>query len=187
MDKSLPLKELYEKSVVEEFKKKFGLTNSLAVPRPVKVIVNIGVGKEAKDKNKLEEVRAILRQITGQEPVYTRAKKSVAEFQLRKGDINGIKVTLRKKRMWDFLDKLVKLALPRVKDFRGINPNAFDKDGNYTLGLVEYLVFPEVDPAKVDVVKGVSIVIVFSGNNPEQNKFVMEKLGFIFKEESHGK
>ncbi len=187
MDKSLPLKEIYKTVVVKEFKEKFGVKNDLAVPAPVKIIVNIGLGKESKDKNKLEEVKAILRQITGQEPKFTRAKKNIAEFQLRQGDINGIKVTLRKQRMWDFLDRLVKLALPRVKDFRGVNPDAFDKDGNYTLGLVEYLVFPEVDPAKVDTVKGMSIVIVFSGHNPEHNKYVLERLGFIFKGKTNGK
>ncbi len=182
MDKTLQSKEIFEKYIVPEFLKEFDEKNKLAVPRPVKVVLNIGLGREGKDEKALEEIKGIIRTIAGQEPVFTRAKKSVAEFNLRQGDINGVKVVLRGAKMWDFIDRLVKLSLPRVKDFRGINPNAFDKHGNYTLGLVEYLVFPDIDPAKVDRVKGLSIVINFSGKDAKKNRFVMEKLGFIFKD-----
>ncbi len=183
MQKSLHLKEIYEKEVVPAFMKEFGVKNKYAVPMPTKVVINIGIGDQAKDEKAMEEVFNNLMAIVGQRPVFTRARKSVAEFNVRKGDVIGIKVTLRGRRMWDFLDKLVKLALPRVKDFRGINPKAFDKDGNYTLGLVEYLVFPEINPAKVDVVKGLSIAIHFKNSEPQKSKFIMEKLGFIFKED----
>jgi len=161
--------------------KKFGVKNPLAVPRIKKVVLNIGVGKEHKDAAILEEVEKVLTQIAGQKAVFTRAKKSIAGFNVRKGDIIGVKVTLRKDRMWEFLYKFVNIVLPRVKDFKGIDPDNFDKAGNYTLGLTEYLVFPEVNPVKIKNIKGISIAIVFNNSNPEYSRFILEKLGFVFK------
>ncbi len=182
MDKTKTLKEIFEKEVIPAFEKEFKVDNRMAVPKPVKVTINIGIGRDHKDEKVRNEVTEILTTITGQKPVYTRAKKSIAEFGIREGDIVGIKVTLRKRRMWDFLDRLVKIVLPRVKDFRGISPTAFDNHGNYTLGLLEYLIFPEIDPAKVVKVKGASVAITFSKSTQKEIKYIMEKLGFIFKE-----
>ena len=178
-----PVEKVFKEKVIKEFLQKYNLKNPMAVPRPVKVTINIGIGDEAKDEKAIEEILKIVESITGQKPVLTKARKSVAEFNVRKGDPIGIKVTLRGKRMWDFLNRLINLALPQVKDFRGVNPGSFDKNGNYTLGLVEYLVFPEVDPSKVDRVKGMSIAITFSGGDPEKNRFILERLGFVFKKE----
>ena len=175
------LKKKYYEEIVPEFMKKFGVKNPLAVPRIKKVVLNIGVGKEHKDAAILEEVEKVLTQIAGQKAVFTRAKKSIAGFNVRKGDIIGVKVTLRKDRMWEFLYKFVNIVLPRVKDFKGIDPDNFDKAGNYTLGLTEYLVFPEVNPVKIKNIKGISIAIVFNNSNPEYSRFILEKLGFVFK------
>jgi len=175
------LRERFHKEITQAYQKEFGVKNKLAVPAPTKVVVNIGVGDEAKDAGSLEKIQKALTQITGQKAVFTRAKKSIAGFGVRQGEIVGVKVTLRGQQMWDFLDKMINVVLPRVKDFRGIDPNKFDRAGNYTLSLVEYYVFPEINPVEIDKPKGVSIAIVFKDSDPKKSRFVMEQLGFVFK------
>ncbi len=175
------LKVRFDEEIVPEFMQKFDVKNKFAVPRPVKVTLNIGVGNESKDAGALEEIQNVLSEIAGQRAVFTRAKKSVAGFNIRKGDIIGIKVTLRHEKMWGFLDKLIHIVLPRTKDFKGIAYDNFDRAGNYTLGLVEYLVFTEVDPVKTTKVKGLSVNITFRNSTPEHSRFLMEKMGFVFK------
>ncbi len=180
-NKKVPLQDKFDKNIVPAFMKEFGIKNIMAVPRPVKVVLNIGVGNESKDASALEEILNTLSAIAGQKAVYTRAKKAIAGFNVRKGDIIGVKVTLRHAKMWALLDKLVNIVLPRTKDFKGIDINNFDRAGNYTLGLVEYLVFTEVDPVKVNKIKGVSISIVFRNSNPKYSRYLMEQMGFVFK------
>ncbi len=178
-----PLRTRYDQEIVPAFMKKFGVQNVFAVPRPIKVTLNIGVGAESKDPAALEEVQKVLSNIAGQKAVFTRAKKSIAGYNVRKGDIIGVKVTLRHEKMWGFLDKLIHIVLPRTKDFKGIPGDNFDRAGNYTLGLVEYLVFTEVDPVATTKVKGLSVNITFRNSTPEYSRFLMEQMGFVFKKE----
>ncbi len=159
---------------------KFGYKNVMQVPKLEKVIVNIGLG-EAKDNPKaLESAVNDLTIITGQKPIITKAKKSIANFKLREGHAIGTKVTLRGEKMYDFLDKLMNVALPRVRDFRGVKPTAFDGRGNYALGLKEQLIFPEIEYDKVDAIRGMDIVIVTTANTDEEAKAFLEKMGMPF-------
>ena len=152
------LKEQYYSEIREQMKNKFGYTNEMQIPKLDKIVVNMAVG-EAKENEKLLETAAKdLQIITGQKPVYTKAKKSIANFKIREGMAIGCKVTLRGDRMYEFLDRLVNLALPRVRDFRGVNPNSFDGRGNYALGIREQLIFPEIEYDKVDKVRGMDII-----------------------------
>jgi len=176
------LKERYTKKIKGAFKEKHGIKNVFAIPCPTKITLNIGLGEALKDSNIVDILAADLTTIAGQKAVKTRAKKSVADFELRKGDVIGLKVTLRHDRMWHFLDKLVNIVLPRVKDFRGVSPTAFDKAGNYTLGISEHTVFPEIDPTKVSKTKGLSVGIAFNTDTPELNKEMLKELGFIFRD-----
>ena len=176
------LKDTYLKKIAPQFEKKYEIKNKFAIPKPMKVTLNIGLGEALKDSGIIENVEKDLIAIAGQKPVRTKARKSVADFELRKGDVIGLKVTLRRDKMWHFLEKLVSIVLPRVKDFRGISPTAFDAKGNYTLGLVEYIVFPEIDPAKVAKIKGLSIAVSFNTSDTNLNRDMMKELGFIFKE-----
>jgi len=176
------LKDTYLKKIAPQFEKKYEIKNKFAIPKPMKVTLNIGLGEALKDSGIIENVEKDLIAIAGQKPVRTKARKSVADFELRKGDVIGLKVTLRRDKMWHFLEKLVSIVLPRVKDFRGISPTAFDAKGNYTLGLVEYIVFPEIDPAKVAKIKGLSIAVSFNTSDTNLNRNMMKELGFIFKE-----
>jgi len=176
------LKERYFKKLRIAFKEKHGIKNIFAIPQPIKITVNMGLGEALKDSNIVDILAVDLTSITGQKAVKTKAKKSVADFELRKGDVIGLKVTLRHDRMWHFLDKLINVVLPRIKDFRGVSPTAFDKAGNYTLGITEHIVFPEIDPTKVTKTKGLSVGIGFNTKSPELNKEMLSVLGFIFKE-----
>ncbi len=174
------LKEKYQEEVISYLMDKFGYTNVMQVPKLEKVIVNIGLG-EAKDNPKaLESAVNDLTIITGQKPVITKAKKSIANFKLREGHAIGTKVTLRGEKMYDFLDKLMNVALPRVRDFRGVKPTAFDGRGNYALGLKEQLIFPEIEYDKVDAIRGMDIVIVTTANTDEEAKAFLEKMGMPF-------
>ncbi len=175
------LKEKYTAEVVPAYMEKFNTANPLDVPKPQKVSINIGTGDESKDQAALEKIQRALTLLSGQKAVFTYAKKSIAGFNIRQGDIVGVRVTLRRTLMWDFLDKLVNIVLPRVKDFKGIPLDGFDRYGNYTFGIREYLVFPEVNPVKIDKVKGLSVTIVFNNSTPEKSRFIMEKMGFVFK------
>ena len=174
------LKEKYQEEVISYLMDKFGYTNVMQVPKLEKVVVNIGLG-EAKDNPKaLESAVNDLTIITGQKPIITKAKKSIANFKLREGHAIGTKVTLRGEKMYDFLDKLMNVALPRVRDFRGVKPTAFDGRGNYALGLKEQLIFPEIEYDKVDAIRGMDIVIVTTANTDEEAKAFLEKMGMPF-------
>lgn len=161
--------------------------NLLSLPRLKKVVLNVGLKEGLENEKVFETVTADLSAITGQKPIITKAKKAIANFKLRIGDKIGIKVTLRKKKMFDFLEKLITMVLPRVRDFRGISGSCFDKNGNYTLGLSEYSIFPEIDTSKMDKIRGLEITIVTTAKNPAEGKILLESLGFPFKKEEIGK
>ena len=174
------LKKKYQEEVAPALMQKFGYKSSMQIPRLVKVVVNCGCG-EARDNAKvLDAVVGDLTKITGQKAVVTRAKKSVANFKLREGMPIGAKVTLRGDRMWEFLDRLFNVALPRVRDFRGINPNAFDGRGNYALGLKEQLIFPEIEYDKIDKIRGLDIVICTTAQTDEEAKELLTQIGAPF-------
>ena len=174
------LKERYESEIKKALNEKYGYKSVMEIPGLDKIVINIGVGDATQDAKKLEEAVAELSQITGQKPIITHAKKSIASFKLREGQAIGCKVTLRGIRMWDFLDKLVSIALPRVRDFRGVSKNAFDGRGNYTLGVKEQLIFPEIDYDKVAKVRGMDVVIVTTAKTDEEAYTLLELLGMPF-------
>jgi large subunit ribosomal protein L5 len=175
------LKETYNNEIVDAMVKKFGYKNIMQVPKLDKIVINMGVG-EAKDNAKvLESAVKDLETITGQKAVLTRAKKSVANFKIREGLAIGCKVTLRGEKMYEFMDRLVNLALPRVRDFRGINPNSFDGRGNYALGIKEQLIFPEIEYDKVDKVRGMDVIIVTTAETDEEARELLTQFGMPFK------
>lgn len=176
------LKEQYYATVRDELQKQFEIKNVMQIPRIEKIVVNMGVGEAATDAKAIEGAVADLRAITGQQPLVTRARKSIATFHLRAGMPIGAKVTLRGDRMWEFLDRLLATALPRVRDFRGINPNSFDGRGNYTLGITEQLIFPEIEYDKVDRTRGMDITFVTTAEDNEQAFALLSDLGFPFKD-----
>ncbi|WP_332238273.1 50S ribosomal protein L5 [Sporolactobacillus sp. KGMB 08714] len=173
-------KEKYEKEVVPALTDKFNYTSVMQVPEIKKVVINMGVGEAVHNSKVLDSAVEDLTALSGQKPVITRAKKSIAAFKLREGVPIGAKVTLRKDRMYDFLDKLIAVALPRVRDFRGISKKAFDGRGNYTLGIREQLIFPEIDYDKIDKVRGMDIVIVTSAKSDEEASALLTLLGMPF-------
>ena len=175
------LRARYQKEIVPALMKRFGYKNPMQVPRLEKVVVNMGLGEAVGNPKLIDGAVSDLTAITGQKPVVTRAKKSIATFKLREGMPIGAKVTLRRERMWEFLDRLVSLSLPRVRDFRGISPRAFDGAGNYTLGLKEQIVFPEIDFDKVDKIKGMNITVVTTAESNEEAKELLGKLGMPFR------
>jgi large subunit ribosomal protein L5 len=170
----------YRKEIVPQLKKDLNLRSTMEVPRLQKIVVNMGLGEAIKNNKILEAAVEELGLITGQKAVVTKAKKSVANFKLREGMPIGAMVTLRRNRMWEFLDRLVAVALPRVRDFKGVSPKAFDGRGNYTLGLKEQIIFPEIDYDKVDKARGMNICIVTTARNDEQAKALLEALGLPF-------
>jgi large subunit ribosomal protein L5 len=174
------LKEQYNTEIREAMVKKFGYTNPMQIPKLDKIVVNMAVG-EAKENEKLLETAAKdLETITGQHPVYTRAKKSIANFKIREGMPIGCKVTLRGDQMYEFLDRLVNLALPRVRDFRGVNPNSFDGRGNYALGIKEQLIFPEIEYDKIDKVRGMDIIFTTTANTDEEARELLRLFNMPF-------
>ena len=174
------LKEQYQNEIVDALTKKFGYKNIMEVPKLDKVVINMGVG-EAKDNAKLlDSAIADLEKITGQKAVVCRARKSVANFKLREGMAIGCKVTLRGEKMYEFVDRLVNLALPRVRDFRGVNPNAFDGRGNYALGIKEQLIFPEIDYDKIDKIRGMDIIFVTTAETDEEARELLTLMGAPF-------
>ena len=175
------LKVKYENEVKKALLEKYNYSSVMQIPGLAKIVVNIGVGDATQDGKRLEEAVAELTQITGQKPIITKAKKSIASFKLREGQEIGCKVTLRGVRMWDFYDKLVSIALPRVRDFRGVSRNAFDGRGNYTLGIKEQLIFPEIDYDKVQKVRGMDIVIVTTAKNDEEAYTLLDLMGMPFQ------
>jgi large subunit ribosomal protein L5 len=175
------LRERYEKEVTAALKKEFGYTNVMAIPKITKVVVNMGLG-EATQNAKISETGADeIARITGQKPVITRAKKSIAQFKLRKGMPIGAMVTLRGDRMWEFLDRLMSVALPRVRDFRGVSPRGFDGRGNFTLGLKDQLLFPEIDYMKVDKARGMNISVVTTAKTDQESRKLLQLLGMPFR------
>ncbi|HHV78048.1 MAG TPA: 50S ribosomal protein L5 [Firmicutes bacterium] len=177
------LREKYEKEVVPELVRAFGYKNKLEVPRLVKVVVNMGVSEAVQNPKVLDACVNDIATITGQQPVITRAKKSIAAFKIRTGMPIGVKVTLRGERMWDFLEKLFYIALPRVRDFRGVSVKGFDGRGNYSLGLKEQVIFPEIEYDKVDKIRGMDITIVTTAKTDEEGKALLGLLGMPFKPE----
>ena len=175
------LKEYYLKEVVPALMAKFNYKNVMQVPKLVKITVNMGVGEAVQNVKVLDGAVADLAQITGQKPVVTRAKKSVAGFKIREGMPIGCKVDLRGERMYEFFDRLVNIALPRVRDFRGVSPTSFDGRGNYTLGLKEQLIFPEIDYDKIDKIRGMDVVIVTSAKTDEEAKELLALMGMPFR------
>lgn len=178
------MQERYQKEAVPALKKDFNLRNIMEVPRIQKVVVNIGLGEAMDDSKALEAAVADLATVTGQKPIQTKARKSIANFKLREGRIIGSKVTLRGDRMWAFLDRLVNVALPRVRDFRGVSPNSFDGRGNYTLGLRDQLIFPEIEYDKIDKLRGMEITIVTTAKNDEHSRALLKFLGMPFRKEA---
>lgn len=174
------LKERYQKDVVPALRKEFGLRNVMQVPRLRKLVVNVGVGEALDNAKALEAAVADVTAITGQQPVVTRARRSIANFKLREGRAIGVKVTLRGERMWSFLDRLLNVALPRTRDFRGVSPDGFDGRGNYTLGVREQLIFPEIDYDKIDKIRGFEVTVVTTAPNDEQGRRLLELLGMPF-------
>ena len=175
------LKERYEKDVAPALRKEFGYTNVMAIPKIQKVVVNMGLGEATQNAKIVDTGADELARITGQKPVVTRAKKSIAQFKVRQGMPIGTMVTLRGPRMWDFLDRLMAVALPRVRDFRGVSPKGFDGRGNYTLGLKDQLLFPEIDYMKVDKARGMNISVVTTAATDEESRKLLQLLGMPFR------
>ena len=175
------LKVRYHTELRGQLRDELGLANVMQVPRLVKVVVNMGVGEGSKEPRLLDGAVRDLTVITGQRPLVTKAKKSIAGFKLREGQSVGAKVTLRGDRMWEFLDRLLSLALPRIRDFRGLSPRSFDGNGNYTFGLTEQLVFPEVDYDKVEKIRGMDIIVVTTADTDEHGRALLRALGFPFR------
>jgi large subunit ribosomal protein L5 len=175
------LKERYREELEQRLKDELALDNIMQVPRPLKVVVNMGIGEAIREARLLDGAVRDLTQITGQKPLVTKAKKSIAGFKIREGQSIGAKVTLRGDRMWEFLDRLISIALPRIRDFRGLNPRTFDGHGNFTFGLTEQLVFPEIDYDKIEKVRGMDITVVTSAQTDEQGRALLTALGFPFR------
>jgi large subunit ribosomal protein L5 len=175
------LKEKYDKEVVPALKKEFGYANAMAIPKIQKVVVNMGLGEATSNAKIVDTGADELARITGQKPIVTRAKKSIAQFKVRQGMPIGTMVTLRGPRMWDFLDRLMAVALPRVRDFRGVSPKGFDGRGNYTLGLKDQLLFPEIDYMKVDKARGMNISVVTTATTDEESRKLLQLLGMPFR------
>ncbi|MBP2016925.1 large subunit ribosomal protein L5 [Symbiobacterium terraclitae] len=176
------LKTKYQEEVVPALQKQFNYRNVMMVPRLDKIVVNVGLGEAVQNAKALDAAVGDIAAITGQRPVITRARKSISTFKIRTGMPIGCKVTLRGERMWDFLEKLIYVALPRVRDFRGVSPKAFDGRGNYALGLKEQLIFPEIDYDKIDKIRGMDVIIVTTAKTDEEAKALLKGLGMPFAE-----
>jgi len=177
------LLERYQKEIVPRLAERLGRDNRHSLPRLEKIVVNMGVGKALQDKNRLGQAAEQLAQITGQRPQITKAKVSISSFRLREGNEIGCRVTLRGRRMYEFLDRLISIALPRIRDFRGVNPKSFDGNGNYSLGLAEQLVFPEIDPDKVTFTQGMDVTFVTTTKNDDEARELLRSFGMPFREE----
>lgn len=181
------LQEKYRSEIIPSLQKELGLKNPMQVPRVERVVVSMGVKNAHLERKRLEEAVGHLTTITGQKPKITRAKKSIAAFRLREGQEIGCCVTLRRARMYEFIDRLVSIALPRVRDFRGLNPKAFDGSGNFSMGLTEPLVFPEINPDKVKEMQGMNIAVVTNAGSDEEGRTLLKAIGFPFQKEGEGK
>ena len=174
------MKAIYDEKIVKAMSDKFGYKNAMEVPRIEKIVLNMGVGEATQDKKKVEQAAQEMTKIAGQKAVITKAKKSIAQFKLREGMPIGAKVTLRRERMYEFLDRFVTIALPRVRDFRGLNPNSFDGRGNYATGLKEQLIFPEISYESVDKIRGMDVIIATSAKTDDEARELLRLFGFPF-------
>ena len=174
------MQKLYEERYVAAMTEKFGYKNAMQVPRLEKIVLNMGVGDATQDKKRVDQAAAEMEAIAGQKPVVTKAKKSIAQFKLREGMPIGCKVTLRRERMYEFLDRFITIALPRVRDFRGLNPKSFDGRGNYACGIKEQLIFPEISYDKVDVTRGMDVIVATTATNDEEARELLRLFGFPF-------
>ena len=181
------LKDYYENKIVNEIRKEFSLKNKLMVPKIDKVILNMGLGQNASDKKILQNCIEDISLISGQMPIITRFKKSISNFKTRKGTPAGVKVTLRKNKMYEFVDRLVNIALPRIKDFQGLNPNGLDNFGNFTFGIKEHIIFPEINFDKVDRIRGMDITLVIKGSDKKTSFSLLEAMNFPFIESKNKK
>ncbi|MHB1517778.1 MAG: 50S ribosomal protein L5 [Acidimicrobiales bacterium] len=179
------LKERYDATVRAELKKSLGLGNIMEVPRLAKIVINMGVGRATQQRSLIEGALRDLEVISGQKPVVTRARKSIASFKLREGQEIGAKVTLRGDRAWEFLDRLLSMAIPRIRDFRGLSPRSFDGHGNYTFGVTEQLIFPEIDYDSIDTTRGMDITIATTARTDDEGRALLAAFGFPFRQESH--
>jgi large subunit ribosomal protein L5 len=180
------MQELYEGECRAQLQKEFGYTNPMEIPRIEKIVLNMGLGEAVQNPKIVEKAAGELTAIAGQRAVVTRARKSIATFKLREGMPIGARVTLRRERMYDFFSKLVNIALPRVRDFRGISPKGFDGSGNFSMGVNEHIIFPEVDYDKIDKIRGLNITIVTSAKTDEEGRALLRALGMPFKEKKSG-
>ena len=178
------LKTRYDEEIRASLQRELGLQNVMEVPRLEKIVINIGVGQATQQSSLLDGAVTDLQVITGQKPLITKAKKSIAGFKLREGQAIGAKVTLRGARMWEFFDRLVSLAIPRIRDFRGMSPTSFDGRGNYTFGVTEQLIFPEIDYDKIDTVRGMDITMVTTATTDDQGRALLTALGFPFRRDA---
>lgn len=175
------LQEQYRKELHAQIKQKLGMQNDMQVPRITKITLNMGVGEAVADRKVLDNAMSDMERVSGQRPVKTLARKSVAGFKIRDGYPIGCKVTLRRERMYEFLDRLVNIAIPRIRDFRGLNPKSFDKQGNYSMGVQEQIIFPEINYDQIDVIRGMDITISTTARNAEEGKALLEAFNFPFK------
>ena len=180
------LKADYQSRIRAAMKEQFGYTNEMQIPKLDKIVVNMGIGEAVNDSKKPQAAMKDLALITGQKPAPTRARLSVATFKLREGMVIGAKVTLRGNRMWEFYDRLVSVAIPRIRDFRGLNPASFDGRGNYTFGVTEQLIFPEIDYDKIDTVRGMDITICTTARSDDEGRALLRAFGFPFRREAQG-
>jgi len=178
------LQERYNKEILPALTKKFGRENRLSLPKLAKIVINMGVGKALQDKERMKQAAEHLGLIAGQRPQITKSRMAVSGFRLRQGNEIGCRVTLRGKRMYEFLDRLINIALPRIRDFRGVNPKSFDGNGNYTMGLTEQLVFPEIDPDKVSFTQGMDVTFVTTTKNDDEARELLRQFGMPFRDET---
>ena len=176
------LQEKYQSELASQLQEKLGLNNPMQVPKITKITLNMGVGEAVADKKVMEAARADMEKISGQRPVTTLARKSVAGFKIRDGMPIGCKVTLRRERMYEFLDRLVNIAIPRIRDFRGLNPKSFDRNGNYSMGVSEQIIFPEINYDEIDALRGLDITITTTARNAEEGRALLEAFNFPFKQ-----
>ena len=177
------MKAIYEDRIVKAMTEKFGYTNALEIPRIEKIVLNMGVGEATQDKKRVEQAASEMELIAGQKPVITKAKKSIAQFKLREGMPIGVKVTLRRERMYEFLDRFITIALPRVRDFRGLNPKSFDGRGNYACGIKEQIVFPEINYDRIDKVRGMDVIVTTTAKTDDEARELLRLFGFPFPQD----
>ena len=181
------MKQLYDARIVKAMTEKFGYTNPLQVPKIEKIVLNMGVGEATQDKKRVEQAASEMELIAGQKPVVTKAKKSIAQFKLREGMPIGCKVTLRRERMYEFLDRLITIAMPRIRDFRGVSAKSFDGRGNYAMGLKEQIIFPEINYDRIDTVRGMDVIVTTTARTDEEARELLKLFGFPFPIEAQEK